>query len=157
MRDDNDLFRAFAVQRLYYRIEGQNGSLYLGFPSVPGHSDVGALLAIDLDRQSDRVFDQKLRFDQRPGLGGDQRLVAQSRPALLGEMRHHRVEQPNQNVAGLAQGPGKIRRWRGFGRADGVRQRIGELIDMGDAAVEAQFADIVGDIMQRAMGGLAHD
>src|SRR5262249_36960190 len=30
LRDDNDLFRALALQRLFYRIESQNGSLNIG-------------------------------------------------------------------------------------------------------------------------------
>ena len=35
---------------------------------------------------------------------------------------------------------------RGFGRADGVGQRIGAFVDVRDAAVEAQPRDVVGDI-----------
>ena len=33
---------------------------------------------------------------------GNQGPVAERRPAFLGQMRHHRVEQPHQDVAGLA-------------------------------------------------------
>src|SRR5664279_3604856 len=40
LRDDDDLFRALAVQGPYYRIEGQNGSLNIGISGAPGHRDV---------------------------------------------------------------------------------------------------------------------
>ena len=60
---NNHLADGFAAQGLFYRIEGQNGSLNLGFASLPRNGDIGALLAVDLDRQSDGVFDQKLGLD----------------------------------------------------------------------------------------------
>src|SRR5262245_47736050 len=37
LRDDDDLFRAFPVERLFYRIEGQNGSLHGFFSRVARH------------------------------------------------------------------------------------------------------------------------
>src|SRR5665647_3216199 len=114
LRDDNDLFRAFAVEGLFYLIEGQNGSLNLRLSSVPRHSDLGALFTVDLDRQGHGVFDQQIRLELRPSLGGDQRLMAKGRPAFLGQMRHHRVEQPHQDVAGFPQRPGRIGGGRGL-------------------------------------------
>ena len=72
-------------------------------------------------------------------------------------MRHHRVEEPHQDVAGFPQSPGEVGSGRGFDGADGVRQRIGAFVDMRDTAVEAQPGDIVGDVGQRPVGGLADD
>ena len=40
--------------------------------------------------------------------------------------------------------------------ADGVAERVGAFVDVGDAAVEAQLGDVVGDIGQRAVRRLAH-
>src|SRR5690348_15346697 len=120
LRDDDDLFRALAVERLLYRIEGQNGSLDLVFSSVPGDGHVGPFPAVDLHRQGDRGLDQQRRLELRPGLGGGQGLVPERRPALLGQMRHHRMEQPHQDVAGLAQREGEVSRRRGLDMADRV-------------------------------------
>src|SRR5690606_13385952 len=83
LRDDDDLFRALAVQRLLYLIEGENGSLNLVLAGLARDGDVGALLAVDLDRQGDRALHQQCRLDLRPQFGGDQGLVAERGPALL--------------------------------------------------------------------------
>src|SRR5665213_197522 len=50
LRDDDDLFRALAIERLLYRVQGQHGSLNLRGLGVPGHGDVGALLTVNLHR-----------------------------------------------------------------------------------------------------------
>ena len=39
------------VKRPFYRIERQNGSLDLGVRRIAGNCDIGALLAVDLDRK----------------------------------------------------------------------------------------------------------
>src|SRR3569833_2979669 len=118
LRDDDDLFRAFAVERLLYRIERQNGSLDFVLSSVPGHGHVSPHFAVDLHRQGDGGLDEERRLELRPGLGRDQALVAERGPALFGQMRHHRVEQTHQDVAGLAQREGKVGRRRRLGVAD---------------------------------------
>ena len=43
-------FGRFAVQRLLYRVQRQNGSLDLGRGGVARHGDVGALLTVNLHR-----------------------------------------------------------------------------------------------------------
>ena len=43
-----------------------------------------------------------------PGFGRDQGFVPKRRPALLGEMRHHRVEQPYQDITSFTQGPPEV-------------------------------------------------
>src|SRR5205085_9087010 len=54
----DDLADGVAAQRRFYRIEGQNGSLYLLFRRILSHCDIAALLAIDLHHQGDLVLDQ---------------------------------------------------------------------------------------------------
>src|SRR3569623_3614978 len=103
LRDNDDLFRALAVERLLYRIQGQNGSLDLVFSGVAGDGHVGPLLAVALHRQGDRGLDQQRWLELWPCLGGDQALVPERGPAFLGEVRHHRVDLADEVVAGLAQ------------------------------------------------------
>ena len=75
-----------------YRIECQHGILNIGVAGIARYGDVGALFAVDLDRQRQRLLDQELGFDFRPRGLRDQRVVAQQRPAFLGKMRHHRMK-----------------------------------------------------------------
>ena len=77
---------------------------------VAADRDFGALLAVDLDRQRQRVLDQKVALDLRPGRFRDQRRVAEHGPAFLGEVRHHRVEQLHENINRFAHGPARSRR-----------------------------------------------
>ena len=44
----------------------------------------------------------------RPGGLADEARLAERRPALLGQMRHHRRDELHQDVAGLAQGAGEV-------------------------------------------------
>src|SRR5262249_15070584 len=60
LRDDNDLFRALPLKRLFYRIESQNGSLNIGISCIAGDRDVGALFAVDLNRQGNAAFHQQI-------------------------------------------------------------------------------------------------
>src|SRR5262245_23696456 len=76
LRDDNDLFRAFAVQGPLYRIKRQHGSLNLGSLGIPGHRHVGALLAVNLHRKRYRMLYEQGGFDRRPGLARHQGGVA---------------------------------------------------------------------------------
>src|SRR3954447_20334416 len=66
LRHHDHLADGFAAQRRFYRIQGQNGSLYLLFRRIPGHCDIAALLAVDLDHQGHSVFDQQISFDFGP-------------------------------------------------------------------------------------------
>src|ERR1041385_2443903 len=50
LRDDDDLFRAIAVKRPLYRIQGQHGSFDLGGRGVARHGDVRPLLTVNLHR-----------------------------------------------------------------------------------------------------------
>ena len=73
-----------------------------------------------------------------------------ARCGIIGWNRRTRMSPASRNR------PGEIGRRRRLGRTDTIRKRIGELVDMRDAAVEAQPGDIVGDVGQSAVGGLAH-
>src|SRR4029079_5865818 len=156
LRDDNDLLRALSVERLFYRIERQNGSLDRLFSRIAADRDIGAFFAIDLYRQRDGAFDQKLRLELRPGFGRDHRLMAECGPAFLGEMRHHWMKQPHQNIACLGQGPSELRRGGGLRSSDRVAERIGALIYMRDAAVETQLGDVLRNVGKGAVGGFTN-
>src|ERR1700686_2107702 len=65
-RHHDHLLRTFAVERLFYRIERQDGSLNFGRLGVARHRHLGALLAVDLDRQRDPVLDQQIVSELRP-------------------------------------------------------------------------------------------
>ena len=156
LRDDNDLFRTLASKRSFYLIERQNGSLYLGIGGVALYRYFGPFFAIDLDRQRDSVFHQQIGLDLGPVFGGHKGLVSECRPAFFGQMRHHWVEKPDQDVASLAQGPAEIGRRRFFDVADGVTQRVGKFIDMSHASVETEFVDIVGYMSEGAMRSFAY-
>src|SRR5690242_21650423 len=90
--DDNDLLRALSVERLFYRIERQNGSLDRLFSRVAVDRYIGAFLAVDLNGQGNGAFDQQIGLELRPALSRGHRRMAERRPALLGQMRHHRAE-----------------------------------------------------------------
>ena len=77
---------------------------------VRAHRHVGALLAVDLDRQRDRVLDQQSRSTCGQAACATRVVVAERRPAFLGEMRHHRMEQLHQNVGRFAHRPAEIGR-----------------------------------------------
>src|SRR6195256_806047 len=104
-RNNNDLADGLAAERLFYRIEGQNGSLNFRILRIAGHCDFAAFLAVDLNHQRHGVFDQQIAFDLGPmGLRNQARLP-QHLPALLRQVRHHRREQLNQDDRGLADRP----------------------------------------------------
>jgi hypothetical protein len=107
LRDDNDLFQAFALQSLFYLIKSQNGSLYIGFFGITGHRYFCPLFPVDLDGQGDGALDQKIRLNLGPRLGCDQSLMSERRPAFLRKVRHHRMEQPHQDVTCFMQCPGE--------------------------------------------------
>src|ERR1700754_4718350 len=151
---DDHLADSFAVQGLFYRIERQNGSLNFRILGLARHCDLAPLLAIDLNNQRYRVFDQQISFDLGPIRLRNQTLLPQHLPALLGQMRHHRREQLNENDSGLPDGPGEVRRRRALAPQN-FGQRIGEFADMGEADVEMQVLDTDRNLVQRTMGGLA--
>src|SRR5262249_12932883 len=68
LRHHDHLFGRLAIERPFYRIEGQDGRFDLGTASISGDCDIAALLTIDLDRKCDRVLDQKIRLQLRPSL-----------------------------------------------------------------------------------------
>src|SRR5450432_3146464 len=80
----NDHFAdGFVAQGLFYRIEGQNGSLNFRILGITGHRDLTPFLAVDLNHQRHRVFNQQIAFDLRPiGLRNQPR-PPQHLPALL--------------------------------------------------------------------------
>ena len=78
-------------------------------PGAASHRDLTALLAVDLNHQRHRVFNQQIAFDFRPIGLRNQTGLSQHLPALLGQMRHHGREQLNKNDRGLADRPGEIR------------------------------------------------
>src|SRR5262245_60043642 len=146
LRDVDHFLRRLPLQRPFYRIERQNGSLNLGVDSCPGDGQIGTLAAVDLHRQRHGVLYQQIAFDLRPFGVGDQRFVAQCGPAFLAQMRHHRMEQADQYFRRLTRREPEIRsRFRTDGRQRG-RERIGKLVDVGDADVEAETLDVVGDM-----------
>jgi hypothetical protein len=54
------------AESLSYRIEGQDGSFNFRILGGPGHRDFAPFLAIDLNHECDRVFNQQISFDLRP-------------------------------------------------------------------------------------------
>src|ERR1700742_247405 len=58
---NNDHFAdGIATQGLFYRIERQNGSLNFRILGSAGHRDLTPFLAVDLNHQRHRVFDQQI-------------------------------------------------------------------------------------------------
>ena len=70
-------------------------------------------------------------------------------------MRHHRRQQLHEDAPRLGESR-TIRLVAGLGLVRQVVQGIGELVEMGDAAVEAQALHVVLDGGQRLVRGLAH-
>ena len=92
----------------------------------------------------------RLRSATGHGLCGDEGLVAERLPAFLGEMRHHRREAMDEDVAGLGEGGAQIVGDRRLvDRADRRAELVGEFVDRGDADIEAQPLDLVLDLGQR--------
>ena len=57
---------ALPPERLFYRIERQNGSLNFRILGTAGHRDLTPFLAVDLNHQRHRVFNQQIAFDFGP-------------------------------------------------------------------------------------------
>ena len=72
------------------------------------HGHVRALLAVNLHRQRQRILDQKVALDLRPGRFRDQRVVAEHGPAFLGEVRHHRRKELHKNINRFVHGPAHV-------------------------------------------------
>src|ERR1043166_5475450 len=66
LRHHHHLADGFAAQRLFYRIEPQNGSLNLRIFGILRDCDIAALLAVDLHHQGHLVFNQQISFDFGP-------------------------------------------------------------------------------------------
>src|SRR5690606_8287060 len=76
-------------------------------------------------------------------------------PALLRQMRHHRTDKLDEDFDRLAQGPAAgIAAVGGNGPAEGGKA-VGELVDMGDRAIETQALDVVIDRADRLVSRLA--
>ena len=111
--------------------------------SVAGNRDFSAPLAVDLYRQGDRISTSRAGSSGRPGLVGHQGLVAERRPAFLGQVRHHRVAsaapgfRPPRGRPSAKSAVGAVsgRRWRGV-------EGVGEFVDLRHADVEAQPLDV---------------
>src|SRR5947208_1387626 len=143
-----------AAESEFYRIERQNGSLNFRILGDPWHGNITPFLAVDLDHQRHGVFNQQIAFDLGPVGLRNQPGLLQNLPALLGQMRHHRREQLNQDDSGLTNRPGGVGRRRAIA-AQHLGQRVSEFPDMGEADVEMQPLDPGRHLVQRAMGGLA--
>src|SRR6266404_7233738 len=106
---NNDHFtHGLAGQSQFYCIESQNGSLNFRILGAPWHGNITPFLAVDLDHQRHGVFNQQIAFDLGPIRLRNQPLLAESLPALLGQMRHHGREQLNKDDRRLVDGPGNI-------------------------------------------------
>ena len=97
--------------------------------------------------------DDEAAVGDRPRALRDEGLVAERLPAFLREMRHHRREAMDENVAGLGEGGAQIVADRRLAdRADRRAELVGQFVDRGDAHIEAQPLDLVLDSGQRRMG-----
>ena len=118
--------------------------------------DLRALLAIDLHGQANQLLNHQRGIGDRPGRSRHESRVAKIGPALLGDMRGHRSHQNDQRPRRLAEGEGEIGGNASLGH--GVQrggQLIGEFADARDGAVESQPLDVLGDLRDGAMRGLA--
>ena len=78
--------------------------------------------------------------------------MAKPRPALFGQMRHHRREQQNQDFRRLAEGVAHVRRdLLALHRADGGAELVGQIMHLRDGAIEAQALDILLDLDEARM------
>src|SRR5882757_4982905 len=98
-----------AAQGDFYRIERQNGSLYIRILGDPWHGNITPFFTVDLDHQGHAVFNQQIAFDLGPIGLRNQPVLAQNRPALLGQVRHHGRKQLNEDDGGFFHRPGNIR------------------------------------------------
>ena len=57
---------ALSPKDLFYRIKGQNGSLNFRILGGAGHRDLAPFLAVDLNHQCHRLFNQQISFDFGP-------------------------------------------------------------------------------------------
>src|SRR5258708_11042291 len=76
-------------------------------------------------------------------------------PALLCQTRHHGVDQPHQDVRRFPYCPPVVGRWLSLEAGERGLEGIRELVDVGDADVEAEPFDVFRDARERAVGGLA--
>src|SRR2546429_4019628 len=81
--------------------------------------------------------------------------MAERGPALLCQMRHHGVEQPHQDVRRFPYCPPVVGRWLSLEAGERGLEGIRELVDVGDADVEAEPFDVFRHARERAVGGLA--
>src|SRR5262249_42655038 len=81
--------------------------------------------------------------------------MAERGPALLGQRRHHGVNKPHQDVGRFPRRPSIVGYWLSLEAGERGLEGIGNLVDVGDADVEAQPFDVLGDARERAVGRLA--
>jgi hypothetical protein len=62
---NNNHFADGFTERLSYRIEGQNGSLNFRILGAASHRDLTPFLAVDLNDQRHRIFNQQTAFNCR--------------------------------------------------------------------------------------------
>src|SRR5256885_414003 len=83
LRNDDDFFHGLALERAADRLERERGGLDRRPAGVPRDNKVRALPPIDLDRQRNRVLDDKSPVRDWPSRLGRQVRMAESRPAFL--------------------------------------------------------------------------
>ncbi|MBV9971685.1 MAG: class I tRNA ligase family protein [Xanthobacteraceae bacterium] len=72
-------------------------------------------------------------------------------------MRHHRGEKLDEDVGGFREGGAEVgRNFAALHLVERGGQRVGQLVNVRDAAVEAQPLDILAHLDQRGMGSLAN-
>src|SRR6478735_9214264 len=79
--NDDDLAGGLPVERLLHGVEGKHGRFDCSLIRIAGNRYVGALLAVHLHRQGDRVLDQERAVDLRPGGIGDEAGLLKRLPA----------------------------------------------------------------------------
>src|SRR5580658_5992359 len=85
LRNDDDFFHWPAVERAADRLERERGGLDRRPAGAARNNEIRALAPIDLDRQRNRVLDNKSPVGDWPGPLGRQIHMAESRPAFLGK------------------------------------------------------------------------
>src|ERR1700738_4637699 len=85
--NNNHLADGFAAESLLYRIEAQNGSLNFRILGASRHRNLAPLLAVDLNHQHHRVFNQQIAFDFGPTGLRNEAGLPKHLPAFLGQMR----------------------------------------------------------------------